>query len=101
AKAAKECAAEFHELIEKNDLLYAIAGKLSGAHNKLAQDIAAAKLSGHDITKEFGDGMAPALERVNTETGLLIGHFDTLTGTNGLPKVLHNIGQVKLLMDPA
>ena len=101
AKETKDCAAEFKPLIEKNDVLYAIAGKLSAAHQKLAQDIAAAKLSGHDITKEFGDGMAPALEKVNTETGLLVGHFDGLTGTNGLPKVLEKLGQVKLAMDPA
>jgi len=101
AKEVKDCAAEFKPLIEKNDVLYAIAGKLSAAHQKLANDIAAAKLSGHDITKEFGDGMAPALEKVNTETGLLIGHFDGLTGNNGLPKVLEKLGQVKLAIDPA
>jgi len=45
--------------------------------------------------------MAPALEKVNTQTGLLVGHFENLTGNNGLPKVLEKLGQVKLVMDPA
>jgi TP901 family phage tail tape measure protein len=101
AKEAKACADEFKPLIEKNDVLYAIASKLSAAHQKLANDIAAAKLSGVGLTKEFGDGMAPALEKVNAETGLLVGHFDNLTGSNGLPKVLEKLGQIKPAIDPA
>jgi TP901 family phage tail tape measure protein len=101
AKAAKECAAEYKQLIDKNDVLYAIAQKLGAEHQKLANYLATAALSGHNVTQEFGDGMAPALAKVDAATGLLIGHFDTLTGSNGLPKVLGKLGQVKLAMDPA
>lgn len=100
-KAAKACAAEFKKLDDTNQLLSITAGKLAAAHKKLGEEIVTAKLSGHDITKEFGDGLAPAIDRVDAATGLLIGHFDTLTGNNGLPKVLEKLGQVKLVMDPA
>jgi TP901 family phage tail tape measure protein len=101
AKEAKACADEFKALNDKNEILYAIAGKLSAAKQKLANDIAAAALSGHNLTKEFGDGVAPAIGKVDTATGLLITKLDALTGTNGLPKVLSQLGEVKLKMDPA
>ena len=100
-KEAKACAAEFHALNEKNEILYAIAQKLSGAKTKLAQDIAAATLSGHNMTQEFGDGLAPAIGKVDAATGLLQTKFDAMTGSNGLPLVLAKLGEVKLAIDPA
>jgi len=93
-KAAKDCAAEFKPLIEKNEVLFAIAQKLGAEHQKLATDIAAARLSGRDATKEFGDGLAPAMDKVNASIA-------TTTGSNGLPKVLSNIGLIKPTIDPA
>lgn len=101
AKEAKACADEFKGLNDKNEILYAMAGKLGAAKQKLANDIAEAALKGHDLTKEFGDGLAPAINKLNTETGLLITKFDTLTGSNGLPKALEQLGQIKLKIDPA
>ena len=101
AAAAKACAAEFKALNDKNEILYAMAGLLSGAKQKLATDIATATLSGHDMTQEFGDGLAPAIGKVDAATGLLQTKFDTMTGPNGLPIVLAKLGEVKLAIDPA